>query len=51
MAKDVRVTITITEEQRARWKAEADARNMSLPAFIRHCTETYLTLMERVKKK
>ena len=49
--KTERISILVTEEQKARWQAEAEKRNKSMPEFIRHCVDTYITLMEKVKRQ
>ena len=49
--KTERISILVTEEQKARWQAEADKRGKSMPEFIRHCVDTYITLMEKVKRQ
>ena len=51
MAKTERVNVWLTEEQKDRWQAEANKRGKTLPEFVRHCVDTYLTLMEKVSKK
>lgn len=48
--KDAQVSVLVTQDQKAKWQAEADKRGKSLPEFVRHCVETYLTLMKKVPK-
>ena len=49
--KTERISILVTEEQKARWQAEADKRGKNMPEFIRHCVDTYITLMKKVKRQ
>ena len=49
--KDAQVSVLVTQEQKAKWQAEADKRGKSLPEFVRHCVETYIMLMKKVPKR
>ena len=48
--KDAVVNVPVTAEQKERWKKHAEARQQSLPSFIRYCVEVYLLMLEKKKK-
>lgn len=49
--KSAQISVNVTEEQKARWQAEAAKRDKTLPEFIRHCVDTYIALMQKVPQK
>lgn len=49
VSKECRVSINVSEEQKARWQEEADKRDKSMSQFVRHAVETYLLLMSKVQ--
>ena len=49
--KSAQISISVTEEQKARWQDEAAKRDKTLPEFIRHCVETYIVVMNKVPQK
>lgn len=47
--KDAFVNVPVTAEQKERWKKHAEARQQSLPSFVRYCVEVYLMMVEKKK--
>lgn len=41
MEKNVKISITVPEDQKDRWKTEAEKRGQILPGFIRYCVECF----------
>ena len=47
--KNVKISITVPEDQKDRWKTEAEKRGQTLPGFIRYCVECFLVATRRKK--
>ena len=45
-----KVTISLDEEHLAKWQEEAKKRDKNMSQFVRHCVESYLLLMEKVRQ-
>lgn len=48
--KNKRVTVPLTESDFQLWKSYADAREISLPEFIRRGVSIYIRMLEKWKE-
>lgn len=49
--KDRNVSLYISTERYERWMRYAKGKDMSMSAFVRYCVETYISSVERFRKK
>lgn len=49
--KDKKIMVSVTQDQYDQWKTEADAKEISLPEFIRRAVTVYIKMLEKYKSK
>ena len=49
--KSVRVDVPLTPDTKEKWSEWAEKKNMTLPAFVRHCVNVCIIAYEKNQKK
>ena len=49
--KDKKIMVSVTQDQYDQWKTEADAKEISLPEFIRRAVTVYIKMLEKYNSK
>ena len=49
--KSERINLTVTPGMKERWSALAEEKDMTVPEFIRHCVNVYVTAYDKRVKK